>query len=66
MKNPEKGDAWRYFYRKWDSQLHRILQFSISEEIEDESATLEFSWMPVFRADFYRPEFRSRIFFQKF
>ena len=59
-KNPEKGNDWRYFFRKWDSQLHRILDFSIAEEIEEESATLEFEWMPVFRAEWYRPVLKNK------
>ena len=31
-KNGQKGDDWMYFYRKWDSSLHDIIDLSIEEE----------------------------------
>ena len=57
-KNPEKGDDWMYFYRKWDSQLHDILNLTIDETINGEKMFLEFDWMAVYKAEWYKEELK--------
>ena len=55
-KNPQKGDDWMYFYRQWDSQLHDILNLTISESFRPDTDDfyLEFDWMKVYKAEWYR------------
>ena len=55
LQPKNKGnDDWMYFYRKWESQLHDILNLTITESISADNVIVEFDWMKVFKADWYQ------------
>ncbi|CBY21240.1 unnamed protein product [Oikopleura dioica] len=56
-KNGQKGEDWMYFYRKWDSSLHDIIDLSIEEESNGLKTLMSLDWMDVYKADWYVVDF---------